>query len=142
MEVHRLYDQNMDNVLIHIEQTLMCTTWQCTQYISFIYWDLVEKIFKVSLQLLLLNAFQVSFKLCSIVDDGKTVVSRAGRTRPGYTGHRFTSTMFTWLTTVSMERQKFEYQVFTSLSHIKPLLRRLERGEFYKVLDKVQLEFI
>ena len=100
------------------------------------------KIFKVSLQLLLLNAFQVSFELFTMVDDGKTVVSRACRTRPGYTGHRFTSTMFTWLTKVSMQRQKFEYQVLTSYSYIKQLLRRLERGELYKVLDKVQLEFI
>jgi hypothetical protein len=50
--------------------------------------------------------------------------------------------MFTWLTTVSMERQKFEYQVLTSSSYIKQFLRRLERGELYKVLDKVQLEFI
>lgn len=78
----------------------------------------------------------VSFELFTIVDDGKTVVSRACRTRPGFTGRRFTSTMFTWLTKVSMERQKFEYQVLTSYNYIKQLLRRLERGELYKVLDK------
>ena len=41
-----------------------------------------------------------------------------------------------------MERQKFEYQVLMSYGNIKQLLRRLERGELYKVLDKVQLEFI
>jgi hypothetical protein len=41
-----------------------------------------------------------------------------------------------------MERQKFEYQVLTSYCYIKQLLRRLERGELYKVLDKVHLEFI
>ena len=29
MEPHRLCDQNIDNLLIHIEQTQMRTMWQC-----------------------------------------------------------------------------------------------------------------
>jgi len=30
MESHLLYDQNIDNLLIHIEQINMRTTWQWT----------------------------------------------------------------------------------------------------------------
>ena len=30
MEPHLLYDQHIDNLLIHIEQTQMRTTWQWT----------------------------------------------------------------------------------------------------------------
>lgn len=74
-----------------------------------------------------------------VVDDGKTVISRAGRTRKGYTYHGYIGMIFEWFLKVSPKRRNLVYQAATGGSHVAGLLRKLEQGMIYKVLQKVYL---
>ena len=72
-----------------------------------------------------------------VVDDGKTVISRAGRTQKGYTDHGYIGMLFEWFDKVSPKRRNLVYQASTDGSHVAGLLRKLEKGIIYKVLQKV-----
>ena len=74
-----------------------------------------------------------------VVDDGKTVISRASRTRKGYPDHGYIGMLFEWFDKVSPKRRNLVYQASTGGSHVAGLLRKLERGIIYKVLQKVYL---
>ena len=72
-----------------------------------------------------------------VVDDGKTVISRASRTRKGYADHGYIGMLFEWFDKVSPKRRNLVYQASTGGSHVAGLLRKLEKGIIYKVLQKV-----
>ena len=74
-----------------------------------------------------------------VVDDGKTVITRSGRTRKGYTNHEYIAMLFEWFENVSPKRRNILYNASTGGSHVAGLLRKLERGILYKVLQKVYL---
>jgi len=74
-----------------------------------------------------------------VVDDGKTVISRAGRTRKGYSDHAYIEMLFEWFHKVSPKRRNILYRAAGCQSHVAGRMRKLERGIFYKVLQRVYL---
>ena len=74
-----------------------------------------------------------------VVDDGKTVIVRSGRTRKGYTDHGYMGMLFEWFEKVSPKRRNILYKATTSESRIAGLQRKLEREIIYKVLQRVYL---
>ena len=81
----------------------------------------------------------VSFALFMVVDDGKTVIVRSGRTRKGYTDHGYMGMLFECFEKVSPKRRNILYRATTSESRTAGLQRKLERGLIYKVLQRVYL---
>lgn len=111
--------------------------------------DYLRDYFKMLIDMPSIEAYAVvidgifrSFVAMMIVDDGKTVVPRAGRTHKDFTGQRINERLFDWFEKHSPRRQDFVHYTSTGGSHIKGLLGQIERGSKRIILQQEYRSYV